>query len=503
MKNLDFSVNPEELLKKVKNLRERVFNNGNELFKKWEAKINKKDFLSSAQNLSYYLALRAIDITDIQDELSLLGLSSLGRLESRTLETIDAVICSLENILSEKIDLDCYPSRDNFWTGREKLEKNSETLFGAFPDNRKNMILVTMHNDLSYNDIEDFMKRGMNLARINCAKENPKIWDSIITNIRKAEKKLNKSCKILADIAGPKVRIKWIMSSLEKNRVKQGHKIFISNTDDAVFDSNYEVQIGCTLPEVLSKVKKGDALLIDDGSIEGKVTEIKENGIVVSVNKVVKDKGVKIKTFKGINFPNSNLELDILTNKDKQDLDYVVENVDIACISFINTSEDIDYTISEIKKRLKDNKENHPVIAKIETPEAINNLPEIIVAGAGNTNFGIMIARGDLAVELGYLRFAEIQQEILWICEAADIPVIWATQVLESMAKTGIPSRAEVTDAAEGGAKSECVMLNKGPYIADVITFLDELLENMKENNYKKSAKLRALNIAKNYFNKN
>ena len=125
MKNHDLHVKAEDLLDKVKKLREHIYKDGNKLFQKWKPKINNEDFLSSAENLSYYLALRSVDITDLQNELSLFGLSSLGRLESRTLETIDAVICSLENIISETLNFECYPSKDDFLTGKDKLEKNA------------------------------------------------------------------------------------------------------------------------------------------------------------------------------------------------------------------------------------------------------------------------------------------------------------------------------------------------------------------------------------------
>jgi pyruvate kinase len=104
-----------------------------------------------------------------------------------------------------------------------------------------------------------------------------------------------------------------------------------------------------------------------------------------------------------------------------------------------------------------------------------------------------MIARGDLAVEVGYERLAEIQEEILWLCEAAHVPVIWATQVLETLVKKGIPSRAEMTDAAMG-ERAECVMLNKGPYIAEAVTILDDVLQRMQAHQIKKSPQLRALN---------
>lgn len=112
-----------------------------------------------------------------------------------------------------------------------------------------------------------------------------------------------------------------------------------------------------------------------------------------------------------------------------------------------------------------------------------------------------MIARGDLAVEAGFLRLAELQQEILWICEAADVPVVWGTQVLENMVATGIPTRAEVTDAAQG-SRSECVMLNKGEYLTESVAFLDEVIKQMHEHEYKKTPKLRALNIAKREIEK-
>ena len=106
-----------------------------------------------------------------------------------------------------------------------------------------------------------------------------------------------------------------------------------------------------------------------------------------------------------------------------------------------------------------------------------------------------MIARGDLAVEVGYKRLSELQEEILWICEAAHIPVIWATQVLEKMVKTGVPSRAEITDAAMG-ERAECVMLNKGPYIVEAVAALAEILKAMGQHQYKKAPQLKALHIA-------
>jgi pyruvate kinase len=108
---------------------------------------------------------------------------------------------------------------------------------------------------------------------------------------------------------------------------------------------------------------------------------------------------------------------------------------------------------------------------------------------------GVMIARGDLAVECGYQRLAEVQEEILWICEAAHVPVVWATQVLESLSKTGIPSRSEITDAAMG-ERAECVMLNKGPFVVQAVKVLDDILQRMQAHQEKKRSMLRKLRVA-------
>ncbi len=133
-----------------------------------------------------------------------------------------------------------------------------------------------------------------------------------------------------------------------------------------------------------------------------------------------------------------------------------------------------------------------PIIAKIETNRAVGNLPDIVLGTIGRHKLGIMIARGDLAVELGSARLAEIQEELLWLCEAAHVPVIWATQVLESIAKKGTRSRPEFTDAAMA-VRAECVMLNKGPYILDAIEALVSVMVRMHEHQRKKFSRLRAL----------
>jgi pyruvate kinase len=129
---------------------------------------------------------------------------------------------------------------------------------------------------------------------------------------------------------------------------------------------------------------------------------------------------------------------------------------------------------------------------KVETKRGFEHLPELLRAAMAAPAAGVMIARGDLAVECGYERMAELQEEMLWACEAAHVPVVWATQVLETLAKTGIPSRAEITDAAMSG-RAECVMLNKGPHILDAMRTLNDILRRMQAHQSKKRPLLRAL----------
>jgi pyruvate kinase len=138
---------------------------------------------------------------------------------------------------------------------------------------------------------------------------------------------------------------------------------------------------------------------------------------------------------------------------------------------------------------------NLGIVLKIETREGFDNLPSLLLAALGSRRLGVMIARGDLAIECGYQRLAEAQEEILWISEAAHVPVIWATQVLETLAKTGTPSRSEITDAAMG-ERAECVMLNKGPYVVEAVQTLDDILRRMQAHQEKKRSMLRKLGVA-------
>lgn len=247
-------------------------------------------------------------------------------------------------------------------------------------------------------------------------------------------------------------------------------------------------QVPCTLPEVFGQVNIGERIWFDDGRIGGVIRQVDPQGLVVEVTHA-REGGEKLMSDKGINLPDSLLDLPALTPKDVDDLTSVARLADMVGLSFVLREQDVE----ELRARLAGLHAEHVgLVLKIETRRAFENLPQLLLSAMASPAAGIMIARGDLAVECGFERLAEIQEEILWAAEAAHMPVIWATQVLETLAKTGMPSRAEITDAAMG-ERAECVMLNKGPYIQDAVRSLDVILQRMQAHQSKKRPLLRAL----------
>jgi pyruvate kinase len=246
--------------------------------------------------------------------------------------------------------------------------------------------------------------------------------------------------------------------------------------------------ISCSLPEVLACVRTGERIWFDDGKIGGIVRDLESDALRVEITQV-RPQGDHLQSDKGINLPDTHITLPALTARDAEDLKFIVGNADLVGMSFVRHERDIHQLQSCLREL---DAAQMGIVLKIETRQAFERLPNLIFAAMRQHPIGVMIARGDLAVECGYERLAEIQEEILWICEAAHIPVIWATQVLESMAKRGQPSRAEITDAAMG-ERAECVMLNKGAHIVAAVSTLDDNLRRMENHQSKKSARLRQL----------
>jgi pyruvate kinase len=250
-------------------------------------------------------------------------------------------------------------------------------------------------------------------------------------------------------------------------------------------------RISCTLPEVFADLRAKERILFDDGKIAGVIESVCSDLLRVRITAAA-SAGAKLRADKGINLPDSKLRLPALTDKDLADLDFVVRHADLVGLSFVRLPEDVYGLRRQLARR---DAGRLGIVLKIETTDAFEHLPSLLLAAMRCERVAVMIARGDLAVECGYERLAEVQEEVLWFCEAAHVPVIWATQVLEGLAKSGVPSRAEITDAAMG-ERAECVMLNKGPHLVEAVRVLRDILHRMGAHQRKKSARLRRLRLS-------
>ena len=569
----------------------------------------------SARNLLHYLSIRQHDIRDLQQDLSALGLSSLGVIEPHVLASLDAVMSILEDLSGQSMGPLPEPPVD-FRTGPLLLRDHARALLGPAPQDRFVRIMVTMPSEAATDAqlVKDLLLAGMDVMRINCAHDGPAAWRAMVANLRQAERAVGRQCRIQADLAGPKLRTgrlrpdgrvmrlgpkrdafghlmapgriwltpldgaepappecrytlmlegdllanlqqgdrltfsdtrgqahslkingRWgLFCTTEIRRtayvadgtllqafrdevvlgeacirglpeiitpilLRPGDTLILARADEpgreALCDAAGRViepaRIHCTLAAAFDQVKPGESVWLDDGKIGG-IAQANDGAEIWVRITHTGPQGSKLKAEKGINFPDTALSLSSLTAKDLEDLPVLVELVDMVALSFVRGPEDVRRLHDELYRLGA----NHlGVVLKIENRQAFKNLPHILFAGLGSPPMGVMIARGDLAVEVGFERLSEVQQEILWLCEAAHVPVIWATQILEGMAKKGAPSRAEVSDAAMS-IMAECAMLNKGPNIVETVRFLDGVIGRMDEHFVKRRATLRKLAVA-------
>jgi pyruvate kinase len=569
--------------------------------------------LPSARNLLHYLALRKHDLRGLQSTLARLGMSSLGRSERHVLFNVTSVLKLLHHLVRRSWLVP--PGSEDVLAvheGLELLEKRTQGLLGPKPPQRGARIMVTMPSEAATDEafVRKLLETGMNVMRINCAHDGPKAWEAMVRHLRRAQQDLGKPCRILMDLAGPKIRtgpmapgprvLHWKPARDLFGRPKQPVRIWLTpeeapeappepaqavlplpgawlsrlqvdesvrfkdtrragrtlkitaargasrwaeSNDTCYLESGLRLwargrkdeaarigalpplqqtlqlhrgdvvvltkqpvpgvpaspgrpaRISCTLPDVLDDVQPGEHLWFDDGKIGGRILSVHADGVEVEIVHA-RHGGEKLAADKGINLPDSVLRTPALTDKDIEDLAFVAAHADMVGYSFVRDPEDV----RKLQERLRALKrEDLGIVLKIETRRAFENLPKLLLAALRGSAPGVMIARGDLAVECGYERLAEVQEEILWLCEAAHVPVIWATQVLERMTKDGLPSRAEVTDAAMG-ERAECVMLNKGPYLLDALTTLDDILRRMEAHQSKKTPTLRPLRVASAAF---
>ncbi len=577
------------------------------------------NYEASAKNLLHYLALRRRDLRSLQRRLAGLGLSSLGRAESHVLSTVDTVL----EVLYRLTGGTCRPSPEaatviDNTDGERLLVEHTDDLLGLPSSGRGVRIMVTMPGEAAndYTLVHTLLQQGMDCMRINCAHDEAPAWSRMIEHLKRAEQAIGRSCRIVMDLAGPKLRTGplqpgfsviriqphrdvygrvvaparvWLFAQSDSHqpsspadaslpvppkwlaRLRPGDEITLTDARDAkrtwqvvdvtkdgcwaeatkttyivpgtvldhehragkkherqarvaelphgkntivlqqgdqliltrdltpgrpaTHDSGGKVltpaMIGCTIPEVFNDVRSGEAIWFDDGKIGGVIEKMTDDQAYIRITHA-RVGGQKLCGDKGINLPESDLRLAALTAKDLEDLSFAAQHADVVELSFANSARDVELLQQHLARL---GARQPAVVLKIETRRGFRNLPDMLLTAMRAPCCGVMIARGDLAVECGFERLAEVQEEILWICEAAHVPVIWATQVLESLAKKGMPSRAEITDAAMGH-RAECVMLNKGPHILTAVKTLDDILRRMQTHQTKKRAMLRELRLA-------
>lgn len=490
MQSEKFNLMPEvneDVKKELKRLSSMMLE-AQEHFQHLLSKVRPSQF-KSACNLLHYLALRNNDIRGLQDKLHEYGLSSLASSESHIRSQLSAILNRVDTVIEEEADI-------TYDSSKELVNQKSTDLFGSRNETGIPFIMVTFDSSYAddYQTVKNLLESGMSIARINCSHDNKTTWLRMVEQVRKASADTGISCKIYMDLPGAKIRTYLPQKEEKKERkprikVQKGDTIYLSEKHLA---NKKKRIIGCTLSGIATQLKIAERVLIDDGMIEARISDIYKEFVQLKVLRVSSRKPF-IKSEKGINFPDSQLSIPSLTNHDLNCLSFIQEHADIIGYSFVRNANDL-LKLQEamVIKKL-------PVILKIETSEAVKNLPNLLFQGMHENHFGVMIARGDLAVEIGFERMSEIQEEILWICEAGHVPVIWATQILESLNKSGIATRSEVTDAAHA-IMAECVLVNKGLHIVEVIEALKDILYRSGRHHAKKRYTFRPLSIARRFM---
>lgn len=434
----------------------------------------------SLLNMKQYLNLRKHDYSLLQDDLTKVGLSSFGRSQAHIEASINVAIEMLSLALGKEAPVQ--QALLSYEESHATMDKNNE-IFSTSSDKTKIMITVPSN----YSDDEfwfsDLAHEGVHLFRINTAHDSVALWSDMAEGINLEKHSTGKDLRIYVDLAGPKIRTSLIKhkkspDKMKKIKVNYGDKVMIRSVNQPPLEKkakHLDAIIGCTLENLGSLVKTEEKVFLDDGKIEMIIEEIHGDDIVCTVL-THKEGGSAIKDEKGINFPDSNIDIQAITAHDKEVLPAICEYADIIGISFAQTPEDISDLIDQLDRLGK--KGDIAIVAKIETKKGVENLPKILEALIEYGNSAVMIARGDLAIEIGFENLAYMQEEILDLCTAAHIPVILATQVLENKMKTNIPSRAEISDVAFAH-KAECIMLNKGEYALETIKILSTILTQM------------------------
>lgn len=455
---------------------------------------------ASKHNLCAFLALQNYTNPSLESLLIEEGFASVASISPHILYSLNKMIHHLDSSTT-----DSHPENYIDVQSAQYVQRiRSFELLGK-EEFDSPAIMVTLDKSMIGNPeiFTNLLQAGMTIARINCAHDCYDVWVKLIEQLRAAEQNLYHKqpmnrCKIYMDLPGPKIRITPFQQrkipmrieeegkkSERKNsaiiKVRKGDLLRIYKKENFFGKPKSKLEpasIGITFPKALIYVKGGDRVFIDDGNIGGKVIHVTEDYVDVKII-LTRRRKEHVKPGKGINFTDSPVykSIEAITKQDKETLAQIVPIADLIGISYINGRDDL----RKIKKLIdQQTKKRIGLIAKIETKSAMLELTNIILEGLNLDLFGVMIARGDLAIEVGYEQLAKAQEGILAICRAAHIPVIWATDVLDRLNKKGIPQRPELTDVYMG-LRADCIMLNKGPFVHESIKFINQLEQLNKD----------------------
>jgi pyruvate kinase len=324
----------------------------------------------------------------------------------------------------------------------------------------------------TYDQLKNLVIAGVNVFRLNFSHGSHEDKKKIIDNIRAINKELNCTVAILGDLQGPKLRV----GEIENNRLEVNEGDILTFTNTKCVGTLEKIYV--SYPNLAGDVVVGNTIMIDDGKIEVMVHSVESNGDV----KVKVTLGGIISSKKGINLPDTKISLPALTEKDLEDAAFIIkEALDWVALSFVKRVADIEM----LRGILNEHKSNAKIIAKIEMPEALTNIRDIIIASDA-----IMIARGDLGVELPVEKIPLIQKELIRKCIHRAKPVIVATQMMESMIDRVKPNRSEITDVANAVIEgADAVMLSgetaTGQFPVLVIETMRKIISEVEENGYK------------------
>jgi pyruvate kinase len=440
-------------------------------------------YADSARNLLAYVALRERAMRQMQQHLEGLGIAPLGN----AVPHVEAALRNVRRLLQithggnpENGHAHLTVRRANALRARHRAD-----LFGGRRMSGTR-IMVTLPDDILEDPgrIARLLTGGMDVVRINCAMGGPETWKRLISQVRNASRRTGRACRVLMDLGGPKLRtgpIARTSGSMRQERIplRPGDELVIHREPlpgaRAVEDRRgrclQPAHISCSFPGIFSYVRSGDPIFFDDGIIEGVVRSVSSGTMRV---KILRTAGVSanLRADKGINLPMTRRLPVGLTRADLRHLRFAAGYADIVSLSFVHGPEDV-HALHAALRRLDGG--HLGIVVKIETQQAYRRLPAIVLAAMRRPATGLLIARGDLAVECGWEQLARIQEEILMCAGAAHMPVFIATQILEKLTRKGVPSRAEVLDAAQAG-RADCVMLNKGPHVLAAVRMLKKIL---------------------------